>query len=260
MTLQAPLTDIHNHLLPAVDDGAQSFEEAVRHLKALHAEGVAQLCVSPHLFGWLIDEPGAFARQHQSLENAFEDFAAACAERTDVPRLFFGQEILCQTPEIARRVFTEAYPGYRGTRYALVEFGFELKDDPTAIVHEVLDTGRRMIVSHPERYRRNRIPVQLEELRRWKAAGALLQVNVGSLLGDYGAGAEALAWQALNEGLADLVSTDHHADHRVASPRAAVVRISQRGGAEIARLLLSENTARVLADQDLLPVPPLASR
>jgi protein-tyrosine phosphatase len=250
------LTDIHNHLVPAVDDGAQSFHEALTHLQTLFAEGVTRLSVSPHLFGWLTDEPGALEQRLDRLEEAFAELERGCAAYTDVPQLYFGQEILCPTADIARRVFLESRAGYRGTSYALVEFGFELQGDPTEVVRAVLQARRRIIISHPERYRRSRINVSIDELRGWKRAGALLQVNAGSLLGDYGPAIEKLAWQALGEGLADVVATDHHADSRVVSPRTAFNRVAGRNP-EVARLLMSENTTRVLNNEDLLPVPSI---
>lgn len=251
------LVDIHNHLVPAVDDGAKSFEEALRHLTALHADGVRQLAVSPHLFGWLTDEEGALAERLDLLEIAFAELQEDCEGHHNVPELFFGQEILCPTPDIARRVFQDPRAGYRGTNYALVEFGFELKGDPTLVVTAVLAADRRIIIGHPERYRRNRVNVGIDELRNWKAAGARLQVNAGSLLGDYGSNIQALAWQMLAEGLADLISTDHHADARIVSPRAVFEEITRRGHGDVAYLLLAENTARVLRDEPLLPVPAL---
>lgn len=255
MSERIPLTDIHNHLVPAVDDGAQSLDESLRHLTALYAEGVTRLSVSPHLFGWLTDEPYGLSKRLDVLESAFSQLETVCAKRSDVPTLHFGQEILCPSSETARR--EEPRAGYRGTGYALVEFGFDLSGDPSDVVRTVLDAGRRIIVSHPERYRRHRVNVQIDELRAWRAAGALLQVNVGSLLGDYGSAIEDLGWQLLHEGMAAVVATDHHADSRVASPRAAFEKIVERGGTEAARLLLSENPARVLSDEDLLPVPAL---
>lgn len=258
MSNAPPLVDIHNHLVPAVDDGAQSFEEALRHLNALHADGIRQLSVSPHLFGWLTDEAGALAKRLDLLEAAFAGLQRECAGQPNVPALFFGQEILCPTPEIAARVFQEERAGYRGTSYALVEFGFELQGDPTAVVQAVLAAGRRIIVGHPERYRRQRNHVRIEEIRSWKAEGARLQVNAGSLLGDYGTAIQALAWQALSEGLADIVATDHHADARVVSPHATFEAIAARGHRDVAELLLAENPARVLRNETLLAVPPLA--
>jgi tyrosine-protein phosphatase YwqE len=84
-----------------------------------------------------------------------------------------------------------------------------------------------------------------------------LQVNAGSLLGDYGSAIENIAWLLLAEGLAHLIATDHHADSRVVSPRAAFDAITAKGGADIARILMSENTTRVLRNRDLLPVAKL---
>ncbi|HEY0303760.1 MAG TPA: CpsB/CapC family capsule biosynthesis tyrosine phosphatase [Longimicrobiales bacterium] len=254
------LTDIHNHLVPAVDDGAQSLDEALHHLVALRAEGVTRLSVSPHLFGWLTDEEGALGKRLDLLERAFEALRATCARRSDVPELYFGQEILCPSPEIAGQVFLDRRPGYRDTDYALVEFGFDLRGDPGIVVETVVDAGRRIIVSHPERYRRDRLNVHIDELRGWKQAGALLQVNAGSLLGDYGSAIANLAWAALEEGLADLIATDHHADSRVVSLRAAAEEVARRGGDDVARLLASENPTRVLRNQEVLPVPSLPAR
>jgi protein-tyrosine phosphatase len=254
------LTDIHNHLVPAVDDGAQSLDESLRHLKALRAEGVTRLSVSPHLFGWLTDEEGALAERLDLLESAFEGLRNACSTRRDVPELFFGQEILCPTPEIAGRVFRERRAGYRETDYALVEFGFDLQGDPAIVVETVIDSDRRIVISHPERYRRDRTNVHIDELRGWKQAGALLQVNAGSLLGGYGGAIEKLAWQLLHEGLADLIATDHHADSRVVSLRAAFDAIAERGGDDVASILASVNPTRVLRNDALVPVPPLRTR
>ncbi|HEX6064959.1 MAG TPA: CpsB/CapC family capsule biosynthesis tyrosine phosphatase [Longimicrobiales bacterium] len=257
MTEPVQLTDIHNHLVPAVDDGAQSFDESLRHLRALHAEGVTRLSVSPHLFGWLTEEEDALPKRLDVLETAFESLRSACSDRPDVPELFFGQEILCPVPDIAARVFQEPRAGYRNTDYALVEFGFELTGDPANVVETVIDAGRRIIVSHPERYRRQRANVAIDELRGWKQAGAFLQVNAGSLMGGYGSAIQALAWQMLQEGLADLIATDHHADHRVVSLREGYEAIASRSGRDVARILASENPTRVLRDQPLLPVPSL---
>ena len=254
MTDHAAFTDIHNHLVPGVDDGAQSVAESLRHLTRLFAEGVGQLAVSPHLFGWLTEEADALTRRLDRLEAGFAELQDACSNRTDVPRLFFGQEILCQSADIARAVFAEPRAGYRGTDYALVEFGFDLRGDVSDVVHAVIDAGRRILVSHPERYRRAGSNIGIDELRKWKLAGAALQINASSLLGDHGAAIEALAWQALSEGLADVVATDHHADYRVVSPRAAYQKIVARGGTEAAPLLLGENPSRVIANRELAVV------
>ncbi|MGQ0814720.1 MAG: CpsB/CapC family capsule biosynthesis tyrosine phosphatase [Gemmatimonadota bacterium] len=254
------IVDLHNHLLPGVDDGAQSFDEALRHLCALFDDGVTRLAVSPHLFGWLTQEANGLDARLDRLEQVFAELQKLVAGRPHVPQLFFSQEILCPSPEIARAVFSTDRPGVRGTRYALVEFGFDLRVDCTEIVRAVIAAGRCMIVSHPERYRRGGTPVTIEEIISWKDAGAALQVNGGSLIGDYGPAIERTAWRLLHAGLADIISTDHHADHRPVSPKRVANAIVARGGRDQAELLMAENTGRVLADVDLCTVPALPDR
>jgi len=251
------LADIHNHLVPAVDDGAKSLSESLSHLRALRAEGVTELATSSHLSGWKVYEAGVFERRLARLRRAFDELVLACDGRQDVPVLRFNQEILTPTAEVAQRVFETPGVGLAGTDYALCEFGFDPEGDPTDVVRAVLDAGKRIIVAHPERYRREGRPMPIEAIRSWKEAGALLQVNCGSLLGEYGAGHQALGWRMIEEGLADLLGTDHHGDHRPVSPRAAAHALVGRGAAEQARLLLSENPHRILADRDTLAVPPL---
>ncbi len=253
------LADIHNHLVPGVDDGARSVSEALEHLRALRAEGVTELATSSHLSGWLVYEEGAFPARLQRLRRGFELLQQECAGRDDVPALRFSQEILTPTPDVARRVFAVEGVGLAATSYALCEFGFDPEGDPARVVRAVLDAGKRIVVAHPERYRQEARPIGIEAARSWKEAGALLQVNVGSLLGEHGAGHQALGWRMIEEGLADLIGTDHHGDYRPASPRAVARLLLARGAAEQASLLLSENPRRILADRETLAVPPLGA-
>jgi protein-tyrosine phosphatase len=248
------LADLHNHLVPGVDDGSRSVEESLRYLTAMRADGVTLLATSPHLFGWLTDRPGALAARLAVLERGFETLVEVCAGRTDVPELRFSQEILIDSPRMAHAVFGSHNAGLRDTRFALVEFGFDLTADYTDVIRAVLATGRQPIISHPERFRRERVPVTLEEVMSWKDAGALLQVNGGSVLSDYGAAVAALAWRLLESGTADLIASDHHADARVVSPASVYQTIAARLGEGQAEVLMSTNPHRILADQMPLPV------
>lgn len=256
----ANLADIHNHLVPGVDDGARTIGESLCYLQALAADGVTRMAVSPHLDGRLVYEASAVHERLARLEAGFAELGAACAGRHDVPALVFSQEVLVPDPETAARLLVEPRVGLAGTPYVLIEFGFELGEDPAGVVSATLGADRRPVVAHPERYRRRGDRIGLEEVRSWKTAGALLQVNIGSVLGDYGEGIAELAWQILGEGLADLLATDHHATSRPVSPARGWRELAARGAAEHAHLLLSENPQRILAGQETMPVGPLRSR
>ncbi len=249
------LADLHNHLVPGVDDGARTLAESLYHLRLLRESGVTRLGVSPHLDGRTVHEPGAVHLRLELLEHAFHELVAECRGRDDVPALAFGQEILLPDPDTARALFAaEPRVGIAGTRYALIEFGFDLGEDPVGVVRAVIAAGRRPIVAHPERYRRDRQPVGVREIRSWKEAGALLQVNGGSVLGAYGDTIRDSALALLDDGLADLIGTDHHADARPVSPAEVGAALVDLGFATQATRLLSENPHRVLSDRDTLPV------
>ncbi len=247
--------EIHNHLLPGVDDGSRSLEESLRHLRSLFDDGVRRLAFSPHLFGWIAGEHGGVDGRISELRRAFEQVRRAVCDESGVPALTLGQEVLLRSAALARRVARAPDVGYAGTAYVLLEFGFDLPTDCVAIVREVLDAGRRPIVAHPERYRRDGERVDVDEVAAWKEAGALLQVNAGSLAGKYAPDIERLAWRLVHHGLADIVGSDNHADSRPQSPLEAHRLLHSAAGESLARLLLHENPGRVLDDLDPRPVP-----
>ena len=42
-------TDIHNHILPGVDDGVNNYSEAVQTLRWLKRNGVGHIYLTPHI-------------------------------------------------------------------------------------------------------------------------------------------------------------------------------------------------------------------
>ncbi len=252
--------EIHNHLLPGVDDGSRSLEETTRHLRGLAADGVRRLAFSPHLFGFLAEQPGRLEARLRELRRVYEAVTAELRGRDDVPRLQLGQELLLTTPESVAPVLSVDGVGHAGSRYVLIEFGFELPEGCVEIIRAVREHGRRPVIAHPERYRRDGGRVALDEIVEWKQAGALLQVNAGSLAGRYQPDMRQLAWDLLAEGLPDLIGSDNHADSRPQSPLEADRLLRARDAAEHATLLLNENPNRLLDDLDLLAVPPVPRR
>jgi protein-tyrosine phosphatase len=254
------LVDIHNHLVPGVDDGARTTAESLTYLRALADDGVRRMATSPHLDARLVHDPGALYRRLDRLEAAFQELQEARAAEPGLPLLTFSQEILVPDTETATLVFLEPRIGVRGTDYATIEFGFQLPEDPAAVVRAVLDAGRRPIVVHPERYRRGTTQVGIDEIQSWKEAGAILQVNGGSILNGYGEGIRDLAWELIARGLADLLGTDHHGAARPISPAAVVRQLARRGAHHQARLLFAENPGHILDNEDTIPVPPYHPR
>lgn len=252
--------DIHNHLLPGVDDGSTSMEETTRHLRRLAADGVRRLAFSPHLFGFLAKEPGRLDARLRELRSVYDSVERELGRREDVPSLCLGHELLLTTPESAASVLPIDGVGHAGSRYVLVEFGFDLPEGCSEIIQAVRERERRPVIAHPERYRRNGETVSLDEIVTWKQAGALLQINACSLAGRYRPEMQALAWELLAEGLPDLIGSDSHGDSRPQSPIEADRLLRARDAAEHATLLLLENPGRLLDDRELVAVPAVPRR
>ena len=245
-----PFTDLHNHLVPGVDDGSASVEESLSCLAALRVEGVAALVTTPHLLLPQLATDSAIDRVLDFHRRAFDELAEAALPRTDLPAIGLGQEIWAPDASQLRRVVRRTDVGLGRGRFLLVEFGFDLRSAHEDVVHEAVDAGRGIVVAHPERYRYLPGIPPLDQMRRWRDLGALLQVNAGSFNGYYGnqnPASEELAWAMVEAGLVDIVSTDHHGIRRAGvSLREAFEALAGRGERVLAEQVLARAPGQVV--------------
>lgn len=260
--LNRPCIDLHSHLAPAVDDGCRDLDETLRSLVRMRGQAVQEVVFTPHFSFQLSasddDIRAGLARRHAATRLAAE----AAAARADVPAVRAGVEFLALSEAHVRRLIEWPEIALEGTGYVLLEFGFGSLSQSEAVLAAALDSSKRILLAHPERYRFPEGGDALRQIRRWRDMGAALQVNLGSLLGDYDAwspGAEALAWRMLEEGLAHVLASDDHGPCREQSYHLHVHALLQdRGGGEQAELLLSENPARILRGDVPVDVPGIA--
>jgi protein-tyrosine phosphatase len=245
------IVDLHSHLVPGVDDGTRTIAESVQALSALYREGVRSVVTTPHLLVPYLDSETAIQRELDLHRRAFDELAAACSGRTDLPALWLGQEILAPDAGSANRVARRTDVGLPG-RFLLVEFGFELQGNHNDVVRSVLEAGRQIVIAHAERYHFLPGHDALEVMRTWQELGALLQVNVGSLTGHYRGSSpksEQLAWEMIEAGMVDVLATDHHGPRRSGvSPREALNALIARGEQALAERAMADIPGRILRD------------
>lgn len=248
------IVDLHSHLVPGVDDGTRTLAESLEALAALYRDGVRTVVTTPHLLVPHLPTEAAVQRELDRHRRAFDELSAACGKRDDLPILWLGQEIWAPDASAARRLVRRGDVGLPG-KFLLVEFGFDLQGNHNDVVREVLEAGRQIVIAHPERYRYLPGHDPVEVMRRWQELGALLQVNVGSLNGHYegsSPGSDRLAWQMINEGMVDVLATDHHGPRRRGvSPREALETLIARGELALAERAMAEIPSRIVRD-DLL--------
>jgi protein-tyrosine phosphatase len=136
-----------------------------------------------------------------------------------------------------------------GSRYALVEFcAFTVPERSAEALARIAAGAYVPIIVHPERYWGYDRGYGV--VADWRAAGALVQLNSGSLLGEYGESVRSVAHRFLAAGWVDVIASDNHArPERSPSLRAAWDYLVDRGLEEQARLLLATNPQRVLRDE-----------
>lgn len=250
-----PLVDIHNHLIPGVDDGARSVEESVSALREMHAQGVRRVVATPHFDAEATLRPERFAERLEKMDAGWEVFRSAAAEVCPDVEVARGHEIMLDVPS-----FSVKEPRLRiaGGKCVLVEFPrLHVPAGAADALYRLRVEGWYPLVAHPERYV-NVTPDDLSLVEEWRRVGARMIVNAGSLMGGFGKGALATVRGMLGLGWVDLVGSDYHA--RPGRPlllRHTYERLSEWEGEEQAKLLLSVNPGRAMDGKEPLEVPPL---
>jgi protein-tyrosine phosphatase len=236
--------DLHCHLLPAVDDGARTVDQALGVLRTMASRGVTGVCLTPHLTA--TDAELGVPPAHDAA------FARLTGAAPDAPRLYRAAEVMLDRP-LGRAAGANPSIRLGGSRYILVEFPRMVAAATVshALAH-VVGLGLVPVLAHPERYS----SCTVEAVKRWRALGGVMQVDATTLLSPRRRGERAR--RLLEEGLADILAADNHGDERQLETGHAM--LCEHGGTEQAELLTARNPAAILADGIVDAVPPIAFR
>ncbi len=247
-------TDLHSHLVPGVDDGSRTLEEALEGVGRLLLTGVRRIVTTPHLQGSLTHDPGALADRMEEIDEAWDLLSAAARESYPGVSLHRAHEVMLDVPDPD---LSDVRLHLHDTAFVLVEWpGLQVPPATVRVLGQLGASGVRPVIAHPERYRG--LDRELNLPGEWRRAGALLQVNYGSLVGRYGEAARSRAFMLLERGWVDLFSSDFHGRPRL-SPLLVEGReeMEKLGGEEQFELLALVNTRRVFQGEEPLAVPPL---
>jgi protein-tyrosine phosphatase len=230
--------DTHCHLLPRIDDGPRTANDAVRLARRLRDDGITTVVCTPH-FSDRWPTPTLVARErHKELRRALE-IVAVDLETTVAAELSVGRAL--ETPFARLRVRAI------GGRFPLVEL---VRDTPREAIDAVVDRlaagGLVPIFAHPERCR----AVQLDPsvLDGPRSRGALVQVVAPSLAGRWGDAVWKAGWSLVETGVADLLASDAHTDGASTPPLAAVAALVAARCGEDRREALTETAPRRLLE------------
>src|SRR5690606_25267719 len=234
---RASVIDIHNHLLPGLDDGAPDMGVALALARMAVEEGIRYMVCTPHI------QPGRFDNDLQSISRAHDAFATALSEAGIPLRTAFAAEVHFGL-ELMHGVQEEQIPylgHWQGRKVMLLELPHgNVPVGAQRLTQWLLDNEVMPLIAHPERNRGFiRAPAQL---KTFLDQGCLLQITAASLTGRFGAGPRELARNILTEGRASILATDaHHPEHRPPALTEALRVASDLIGEARAQALVKDN-------------------
>lgn len=258
------IVDLHSHVLPGVDDGAQDLDEAIAGLEALAADGVERVVATPHFRGSLLERPPRAAARLERFDAAHRMLVERARARGLDVAVDRACEFKLDVPEVD---LSDPRLRLAGTRYALVEFAsFQLPPYAGNQLRAVIDAGWTPLLAHPERY--FGVEGALDRVAEWVEAGVLLQVNLRSLAGGYGPVARRVSAELLAAGRVCSLASDYHC-RDVPGWGEAVPRLREAEGAAVPcdgpagkgpsslAALLGVNADLILGDEPPMPAGPI---
>jgi tyrosine-protein phosphatase YwqE len=198
------VADMHSHLLPGIDDGVKSPEEAFEVIAQLMDLGYKKLVTTPHIM------TDYFGNTSESVAAAYQAFLPAVKAR--YPDLRFEAAAEYYLDDTVITLAAERKPLLTfGDKYLLFETNMiseplQLKE----FIFSVTLQGYKPVLAHPERYQY----MTLEKAEDLRNRGVRLQLNLLSLIGHYGPPVQRLAEKLIARGWVDLLGTDcHNLDH-----------------------------------------------
>lgn len=164
--------DLHNHIMPGVDDGAREVDASVRLLEALSSCGIKNVCLTPHYYSYEESIESFLERRKKSIDEILPNAP------TDI-KIKFGSEVFA-----TKYLFTQDHDlsdlCVSGTKYMLTEFPYSstFSSGSLDILVRLTSLGIIPILAHVERY--EHLMRNLGTLEELISMGVIVQSNAVS--------------------------------------------------------------------------------
>src|SRR3989442_1245450 len=200
------MIDIHLHILPGVDDGPETLQEALALAKVLVEEGIHSAVATPHYNDQFPQRNAA------EIRGRVHDLQQTLDQQEIPLRLFAGHEVLIK-PGLIEDIQTGRLSTLNGSRYLLLELWNQSQlPEVERVIFELRAFGITPVLAHPERYSIfQKEPKRLTSLLR---QGVLAQITASSLVGMQGRTAQRTAQTLLKQGQVHCIASDAHGLHK----------------------------------------------
>ena len=192
-------TDMHSHLIPAIDDGAISLEESINMIKVLHELGFQKVITTPHVMN------DFYKNTSKTILGGLE------LVRTELQKQNISVEIEAAAEYYLDYEFEEKIKAGNlltfSDNYILVETSFlEAPPNFKKMIFQLQLEGYKVIFAHPERYSF----MNMEDYEDLQSRSVFMQLNLLSLIGHYGTDVQNKANMMIEKELINFVGTDCH--------------------------------------------------
>lgn len=241
--MEKGIYDIHCHIVPAVDDGAENIEETRKLLQMEYEQGVRNIITTPHFRFQMFETP------IEKIKEQFKLVEKAAREVAPDLKVYLGCEFHANMEMLpllkAKKVMTMV-----DSRYVLVEFSHKSEEKYIRErLNALLAGGYKPVVAHIERYEATRTDFDfLEELVNM---GTYMQINADSIVGKEGFFTRRFCNKAMEYGLVHFVGSDcHNSTKRISRIGDAYKTTVRKLGQELADEIFIYNPEKlVLSDR-----------
>jgi len=228
------MIDIHSHILPGLDDGARSYDEAFEMCCTAYQDGVETIVATPHV------QPGIYQPEEKEIVERVRGLSLRLSEAGIGIRILSGADLRI-TPELMQELKERTdYTINRNRCYILLEAPHERIPPYTEeTIFNLQINGITPIITHPER----NAEVQENPNRIYDLVtkGVIVQVTAISLTGGFGSTVASTAMKLLEHDLAHVIASDAH------SPNDRPPVLS--GGVKVAEGIVGSEKAKRMVEE-----------
>lgn len=236
------LIDIHNHLLPSVDDGANNYIDAIKGLEYLKEKGYSDVVLTSH-YVYNSNYEVSIEERKKILSNLVEKL------NDNNINLYLGNEVYVSDIEILlNQIKSDKICTLNNSKYLLIEFPMHQKiHHLDRLICELNDLDIIPIIAHPERYSY----FNLKEFKNLLEYNCLLQCNIGSFSKEYGSKAKKNMKLLLKENMVSILATDFHRISKIDYIGKALKKLEKKYGSDKIKELVYDNPKLILENKNI---------
>lgn len=237
------MIDIHNHILPGIDDGSQDISVTEQYLDLIAQAKMDAVVFTPHYMR------GFFDNTKEIILEAFNSVEKIKKSKGYSFKTYCAAEVYLMGEEAVTDIQTNAFM-INGSRYVLVENSLTgFSNDLFENLYKLVKLGFKPILAHPERYLevQEKPSLAVDFMHR----DVYLQINTGSILGNYGAKVRDVALELIDRGYAHFLGSDCHCHSGLYDYPQAVEAIRKEFDDDTAEILSSDNPERMLNNDNI---------